>query len=63
MPDELHTKPICIQTDHGKVHVSNDFSIEKHLAIPGFLRIKDNSDGKIYWFNTNAVSWIGPRNE
>lgn len=54
-------KTIMIQTDQGQVYVSPDFLIEYNIPIHGFVCITDKSDNRIFWFNFNAISWIGPR--
>jgi len=59
--DTYTDKIYVVQTDQGPVYISKNFSLENHIPIGGFLRITDHSDGSIYWFNMNAISWIGPR--
>lgn len=59
--DDFHEKSICIQTDNGQVFVDKNFSIENNVPIVGMVKIEDRSDHRIYWFNFNAITWIGPR--
>ena len=59
--DNIRTKNVVVQTDQGQVFINEDFTIENHNPISGFVKITDNSDKRIYWFNFNAISWIGPR--
>lgn len=55
-------KPIIIiQTDQGQVLVHDDFKMENHQPIPGFVKITDSTNQRVYWFNINAISWIGPK--
>lgn len=59
--DSYTDKTHRVQTDQGQVYISKDFTIEQNVPIHGFVRITDNGDGTVYWFNINAISWIGPR--
>lgn len=59
--DTYTDKTCVVQTDQGPVYISKNFQMENHQPIGGFVKITDNSDGAIYWFNINAISWIGPR--
>ena len=59
--DEVRTKNIAVRTPHGEVYFHNDFIIENNTPLHGLVRIKDNTDGRIYWFNIDHVVWIGPR--
>lgn len=54
------TKKIVIQTDQGQIIVHDNFKLENHQLIHGFVKITDIIDERIYWFNINAISWIGP---
>lgn len=59
--DNIKLCKIVVQTDQGQVYLHEDFSIDLHTPIAGFVKIKDNIDGRVFWFNFNAITWIGPR--
>ena len=61
--DDYRRKRITIQTDHGQVHVGSNFSMEYNQPIPGFVKITDIDEDRIFWFNFNAIVWIGPAND
>jgi hypothetical protein len=54
-------KLVIVQTDQGQVILHDDFQMEAHIPIGGFVKITDNVTKRVYWFNINAISWIGPR--
>lgn len=55
-------KSIVIQTSHGQVFVSENFSIEPDQPMRGMVRIQDRGEKiETYWFNFDHIIWIGPR--
>ena len=54
-------RPIVVKMDQDEISLHADFKLENNIPISGFVRIIDNVDGRIFWFNYNAISWIGPR--
>jgi len=59
--DEVRTRNIVIQTDQHQVFVHENFIIENNCPLHGLVKIRDVVDDKIYWFNFNAIVYIGPR--
>jgi hypothetical protein len=59
--DAYREKKIMVQTDQGQVYLHENFSLENNQPAHGFVKITNNVDKRIFWFNFNAISWIGPR--
>jgi hypothetical protein len=52
-------KTIVVQTTHGQVFVSKNFTVYVDDPAPEFIKIVDDDD--TFWFNKLNLVYIGPR--